>query len=96
MPRKSFSKTELQLLVSEEETDNLLKIQDTLYDTSRWSVHYNLIFQDRTTELFYETQYSVGATEYQDSWPFEDDGELIDCAQVEPVQVTVTHYKVIK
>jgi hypothetical protein len=52
-------------------------------DTSRWSVHYDLIFEYKGK--FYKTHYSKGATEYQDErpWEYEDEVECVEVNQVE-------------
>lgn len=62
-------------------------IKDEIYDTSRWSVHHELIFElDGGT---YQTTYSVGATECQDERPWEYDGDLIEVTPVHQIEKTV-------
>lgn len=65
-------------------------ISDEIYDSSRWSNHYERIFEHEGK--FYRTQYSMGATEQQDEHPYEYDEEEIECEEVFPIQVTITKY----
>ena len=60
-------------------------VSNELYDSSRWSLHYNLIFSHEGK--FYQTQYSYGATEYQDVRPFEYEGD-VTCTEVEEREVS--------
>ena len=55
-------------------------VSNELYDSSRWSLHYNLIFSHEGK--FYQTQYSRGATECQYERPFEYEGD-VTCTEVE-------------
>lgn len=59
---------------------------DKIIDTSRWSIHHEIVFEHQGK--FYQTEYSEGATEMQDESPWEYDDE-VDCVEVElkPVQV---------
>jgi hypothetical protein len=61
-------------------------ILDEIEDTSRWSVHHRIIFAYQGR--FYETYYSVGATEMQDERPWEYDDE-VECVEVELKEVKV-------
>jgi hypothetical protein len=61
-------------------------ILDEITDTSRWSVHHRIIFAYRGR--FYETNYSVGATEMQDESPWEYDDQ-VECIEVELKEVKV-------
>lgn len=56
-------------------------IKDTITSTSRWSENHEIIFAN--DGKFYKTYYSQGLTEYQDESPFENDGEEIECIEVE-------------
>ena len=78
-----FSKTYLK-----EELDLPYKntIIDEIVDTSRWSIHHRIIFEDKGK--FYETYYSEGATEMQDESPWEYEDE-VDCTEVELREVKV-------
>jgi hypothetical protein len=69
-------------------------IQDRIIDTSRWSVHHEIVVKHTETNKFYKTTYSKGATEYQDEQPFEDDDEVI-LKEVIPVETAVIVYKEI-
>lgn len=61
-------------------------IRDTISDTSRWSIHHDIIFA--YNGKFYETYYSVGATECQDESPWEHDEE-VECFEVKLVEKTI-------
>lgn len=56
-------------------------VEDTIEDTSRWSVHHRIVFRAQDDGLYYEAGYSEGATEYQDerAWEYED---YIEATQV--------------
>jgi len=64
-------------------------LEDEIIDTSRWSVHHSIVFEDGGK--FYQTSYSVGATEQQCEapWEYEDD---IDVVEVERKPVTVEQW----
>lgn len=68
MPTIYFPAERLRDVLYEEEGEI---ISDNVYDTSRWSVHRELIF--RLDGKVYRTTYRVGATEVQDERPFEYD-----------------------
>lgn len=68
-------------------------IEDTICDTSRWSVLHNIIFPYKGK--FYETQYSVGATEQQEESPWEYEEE-VECVEVEQVETVVKAWKPVK
>jgi hypothetical protein len=61
-------------------------IFDEITDNGRWSIYHRCIFEDNGK--FYETHYSVGATESQDESPWEYE-ENVDCFEVELKEVTV-------
>lgn len=63
------------------DTPNVL--EDTLIGSGRWSVHHRIVFKYQ--DKFYQTTYSVGATEYQNEgpWEYEDDIECQEVRQVE-------------
>lgn len=61
-------------------------IKDDIVDTSRWSIHHKIVFEDNGK--FYETYYSEGATECQDESPWEYEDE-IECYEVELKEVKV-------
>lgn len=61
-------------------------VLDKITDTSRWSVHHEIVFLH--DGKFYETHYSEGATESQDESPWEYDDE-VECYEVELKEVLV-------
>lgn len=78
---KDYLKNELELPWSANE--------DNVIDTSRWSVHHKIVFEDGGK--YYQTYYSVGATECQDEspWEYEDN---IECTEVEQKEVLVKQW----
>lgn len=89
MSKKTFSKdylkNELDLPYS--------AIFDEIIDNGRWSIIHRCIFQDHGK--FYETSYSVGATECQDEspWEYEDN---IESTEVELSEVKVKKWMPVK
>lgn len=95
--KTTYPKQILQDLVSEIFDDNDFKvIYQNLEDSSRWSLQYEMVFQDRSTGKFYLTNYSCGVTEYQDESPYEYEDEFVDVVEVEPKEVTVVQYVPVK
>lgn len=82
---------ELASLEVDEEEQGYTVVQNQMYDTSRWSIHYQLIFEK--DGRFFKAFYSCGATEQQDESPFEYSGKEYDCLEVVPFIKTVTDYK---
>lgn len=68
-------------------------VEDKVVDNSRWSIHHKIIFEYEGK--FYQTRYSVGATESQDERPWEYDDE-IDCTEVVQKEVTVMAWVPVK
>ena len=74
-------------------------LQDIIYkpvvteiiEHARWSVRHRCVFEHEGK--YYETHYSVGATESQDESPYEYDADVIDCPEVIPVPTSVIVYK---
>ena len=77
------------------DSEKFTAVQDEITDTSRWSVHHYLVFQQNDNGKLYETNYSRGATEYQEEHPFEGERE-VTCVEVEEYQKTVTDYREVK
>ena len=69
-------------------------VQSTIVEHSRWSVHYEEIFEHEGK--YYRTYYSVGATESQDEQPYEYDEDMIECQEVEQVKRYVSVWKDVK
>ena len=65
-------------------------VLDEITDTSRWSIHHRRVF--RHEGKFYETHYSVGATEQQDESPYQYEEGTVECPEVVPVEKTITVY----
>lgn len=65
-------------------------VEDKVVGNSRWSIQHEIVFQDADGR-FYQTTYSVGATEDQEEGPWEYD-KLVDCVEVEKREVVVTKW----
>ncbi|MCK4815452.1 hypothetical protein KA005_06760 [bacterium] len=79
-----------------EEAENYATVKETVVDTGRWTIQYEVIFKDLTTGKHYRTYWQRGATEYQDEQPFEYDKGEIDCDEVELVEVMVKEWRKVK
>ena len=78
-----FKKEFLQDIVYEEFDETEVEmVKNTIYDTSRWSVQYELVFLMKNTNKYYLSYYSRGATEQQDEGAYEYDGDEIECQEV--------------
>ena len=69
-------------------------ISDQIIENTRWSILHERIFKH--DGKFYQTIYSVGATEIQDESPYEYDGDEIECTEVRPVEKVVTVYEPVQ
>lgn len=91
--KRNFSRQHLREMTWGDEPEGYEIISNELYDTSRWSIYYEMIF--KFEDRFYKTTYSVGATESQDESPYEYDGNEIECIEVKPVSKTIIVYEPI-
>lgn len=66
--------------------EDVEQLEDTVMGNSRWSVRHKLTV--RIKDKFYQTTYSVGATEQQDEQPWEYDSE-VNFTEVEQVEKIV-------
>lgn len=66
-------------------------ISDTVIDTSRWSIIYELVFQldGQPEDEAWCVGYSVGATERQDERPWQDE-DTVEATLVKRIQKLVT------
>ena len=71
---------------------NLKLIQEEIVYTSRWTIINERIYQNLDDNTYWQTNYSVGATECQDESPYEYDGDEIEFTQVFPKEVVTTVY----
>ena len=88
-----FKKEWLQDLVWDD-VDDAEIMKNEIVDTSRWSIHHTAVF--KFDGKFYQTHYSVGATENQDESPYEYDPDEIECVEVVAFTKTITVYEPIK
>lgn len=71
------------------ESDEAELISDKIIYNSRWTIVHTIIFKHK--DSFYKAYYNVGATEYQEESPWEDD-EKVECTEVVPVEKTIITY----
>ena len=89
MTKRTFTKQQMLAVLDGDEGEIVL---DKITDTSRWSVHHELVFRPEGEEKLYRASYSVGATEQQDEGPWEYE-ETVDTVEVEAYEKTVTDYR---
>lgn len=65
-------------------------IEDEIIEVTRWSIIHKIIFEYE--KKFYQSVYSKGATEMQDESPYEYDGDMINCIEVEQKEVMVKQW----
>lgn len=70
-------------------------LRDEITSSGRWSIYHELIFQRNDEGPIYRTDYSVGATEYQDERPWQDEKE-VTCIEVKTVEKVIVDYEDIK
>jgi hypothetical protein len=84
--KKDFLVNELDLPYS------AFKIKDEVVDKTRCSIVHELIFAHE--DKYYQTYYSVGATEPQEEKPWEYDDE-VECQEVKQVERIVKVWEVV-
>jgi len=92
MPKRTFTKKQLRAILWDEEGTVVL---NKMEDQSRWSTHFRFIFKPEGEDKLYETRYSKGSTEQQDSegpWEYEDE---VECVEVVAYEKTVVDYKAV-
>lgn len=78
-----------------EQRVNFRLIHSKLINTSRWNHIYERVYWDLDTDKCWRTTYRTGATECQDEVPYEYEKE-VELQEVEPVEVKVVTYEVVK
>jgi len=73
--------------------DDFELVENEMTDTSRWAIHHTMTFKELSSGKFYEVSYRVGATEYQDERAFEFEPDMVECYEVEPVEVKTIKFK---
>lgn len=53
--------------------DRFVEIEDTILDNTRWSILHRIVVQRVSDGKFFDSMYSVGATECQDQRAYEGD-----------------------
>jgi hypothetical protein len=66
-------------------------VSEEITGQSRWLTHFRRVFEH--DGKFYETEYSVGSTEIQDSRPYEYEPDEIECPEVVATEKTITVYE---
>jgi hypothetical protein len=66
-------------------------VEEKIVGKSRWSVRKSRVF--RHEGKLYRTEFSEGATEYQDVRPYEYEPDMIECPEVFPVEKTIIVYE---
>jgi hypothetical protein len=90
MPKRTFTREELRDILWDETGKVIL---NRMVDQSRWSTHFRFVFKPEDEDKLYETDYSKGSTENQDSegpWEYED---TVECVEVVAYERTVIDYK---
>jgi len=77
------------------DNENYTMVEDRIIDTSRWSIHYRLVFKNLNMDKHYMTFYSRGATESQEEAPFEYEPDMIECVEVKPIEKKYIDYETI-
>lgn len=88
-----FKKEWLQDLVFDDTNEGAKIVQNRITRHRRWSIDHTIVFEK--DGKFYQSSYSVGATESQDESPYEYNDDEIECPEVIPVQEMVTVYKLV-
>lgn len=65
-------------------------VEDNIIDNSRWSIRHKIVFKD-VDGKFYQTTYSVGATECQEERPWEYES-TVKCTEVAKKPVVVEQW----
>lgn len=73
-----------------EDLEDFEVIEDSIYDTTRWSEQHEVVVKRESDGKFFAGTYQRGLTEYQDEQPFEyTDPDFIE---VKPIEKTITVY----
>ena len=67
-------------------------IEDKIIDTTRWDIVSTIVILEKATGKFFTVDYRTGATECQDTRPFDDMSE-VDWQEVKPVEKMITVYE---
>ena len=86
-----FPKEHLQEMVWGDPFDGYEIIENEMTDSSRWSLHYWLVFHYE--DKYYGVSYSRGATEQQDERPFEYEKDEVACVRLYPREKVITVYE---
>ena len=94
LERKIIKLTEQEArdAISDNHPDFELIGEEEILNHTRWHVHYGQTLLHIPTGDFYGITYRVGATEYQDTIPFEYEGE-VEFVQVFKIEKVVVTYE---
>lgn len=87
----TFSAEEAREIIYGDHPD-FTEIENHYIDVSRWEIHYRTVVLNKLTNKFYQVYYSKGATEIQDTQPFEFDTEVV-FEEVFPAHEVITVYR---
>lgn len=68
-------------------------VRDKITNNTRWEIWHELIFEYEGK--LYRTEYSKGATEFQETTPWENETN-VTCVLVEPYEKIVVDYRAVK
>jgi hypothetical protein len=71
MNKLELTKEEARNIVWGDARDKYATLKQEVESTSRWSIFYNIVIQDRKSKKYYHDVYSVGATESQEKSPYD-------------------------
>lgn len=94
MPELKMTAEEGRAIVFEDNED-FETVSDEVYETSRWSLHREIIVQRMSDNTYWRGYYSVGKTEQQMERPYDHDDEAV-FAQVEQKEVVSTVWVVVE
>lgn len=92
MVTATFKKEDL-IDLTDGNCEGLTSVENRITSTGRWSINHKMVSREDATGKFYVVYYSRGATEQQDESPFEYEPDLIECAEVRPVERLVVVYE---
>ncbi len=85
-----FSKQLMKDIAHDDYDSDVVKVMEREFvQKSRWEDVYSVIFQCKEDGNYYQSSYRLGATERQESQPYDCEGDEIECAEVHQVETIV-------
>lgn len=91
MAKRVFSKDFLRYTLDLPYNKDIV-LSNEIIENTRWSIIHSIVF--KFEDKYYETSYSVGATEEQDEGPWEYDTE-VECVEVRQVEKVVKVWEAV-